>query len=153
EEASAYPADARPEALFALIVMYSREGNYDAALRVIEQLQGEYPRNRLLWLEAGSTALRAGPAGEARRQLAEGLSKLSRDRRPRAYGEDARWRLHYGAVLVALHEVAGARRELSAVLTAETHDWVRGRAHNELGKLADLTGDRAEATKRFALAV
>ncbi len=153
EEAASYPADARPDALFTLIVMYTREERYDAAFRSVEQLQREYPRNRLLWLEAGSTALRAGRAGEARRQLEDGLSKLSHDPRPRAFGEEARWHLYYGASLVTLHEAGDARRELGAVLTAEANDWVHGRAHKELGKLADLSGDRSGATEEYRLAI
>ena len=153
EEASSYPADARPDALFTLIVMYSREERYDAALRVVGQLQREYPRNRLLWLEAGSTALRAGRAEEARRQLEDGLSKLSHDPRPRAFGEEGRWHLYYGAALLALREIGDARRELRVVLTAEATDWVRGRAHKELGKLADLSGDRAGAVEEYRLAI
>ena len=153
EEASSYPADARPDALFTLIVMYSREERYDAALRVVGQLQHEYPRNRLLWLEAGSTALRAGRAGEARRQLESGLSKLSQDPRPRAFGEEARWHLYYGAALVALHEAEDARRELGTALTMPANDWVHGRAHRELGKLADLSGDRSGAADEYRLAI
>ena len=153
EEAASYPADARPDALFTLIVMYSREERYDDALRVVGQLQREYPRNRLLWLEAGSTALRAGRAGEARRQLEDGLAKLSHDPRPRAFGEEARWHLYYGAALVTLREIGDARRELRAVLTAEANDWVHGRAHKELGKLADLSGDRSGAVEEYRLAI
>ena len=153
EEAASYPAEARPDALFTLIVMYSREERYDAALRVVGQLQREYPRNRLLWLEAGSTALRAGRAGEARRQLEDGLLKLSHDPRPRAFGEEARWHLYYGAALVALQEVVDARRELRAGLSAEANDWVHGRAHKELGKLADLSGDRSAAAEEYRLAM
>jgi tetratricopeptide (TPR) repeat protein len=153
EEAAAYPADARPEALFTLVVMYSREERYDAALHVIERLQREYPRNRLLWLEAGTTALRAGRAQEARRQLEEGLSKLSTDSRPRAFGEEARWRLSYGTALAALRDAEHARRELGAVLAMPATDWVRGRAHKELGKLAAASGDRARAAEEYRLAI
>ena len=38
---------------------------------VIARLQGMYPRNRLLWLERGSTALRAGRGADARAALEE----------------------------------------------------------------------------------
>jgi Flp pilus assembly protein TadD len=152
EEAAAYPADARPEALFALIVIYSREERYEAAFRVIEELQREFPRNRLLWLEAGSTLLRAGRAAEARRELEEGLSKLSADSRPRAFGEEARWRLCYGTALGALGDAGSAMRELDAVLALEATDWVRGRAHKEIGKLADLSGNRSRAIEEYRLA-
>ena len=40
--------------------MYNRERRYDDALRVLQELRRLYPRNRLVVLEAGSTALRAG---------------------------------------------------------------------------------------------
>ena len=58
-------------------------------VRVIGQLQRQYPRNRLLWLEAASTALRAGRPADARQALEEGLAKLAGDPRPRAFGEGA----------------------------------------------------------------
>jgi tetratricopeptide (TPR) repeat protein len=153
EEAAAYPSDVQTNALFTLIVIYNREARYDAALRVIDQLQRRYPRNRLLRLEAASTALRAGRPAEARKAIEEGLSTLSQDPRPRAFGEEARWRYYHGAALVALRQLEAAEGELRAVLTGEAPDWLRGRAHKELGKLADLSGDRARAAEEYRLAV
>ena len=66
EEAASYPSDVQTNARFTLIVIYNREKRFDDALRVIAELQRQYPRNRLLWLEAGSTALRAGRPAAAR---------------------------------------------------------------------------------------
>jgi tetratricopeptide (TPR) repeat protein len=152
EEAASYPGDAQPNALFTLILMYNREARYDDALRVIGELQRRFPRNRLLWLEAGSTALRAGRPLAAKASIEQGLSHLSRDARPRAAGEEARWRYAYGASLVALKESAAAERELRAALAGTTRDWVRGRVHRELGKLADLSGDRPRALDEYRLA-
>jgi tetratricopeptide (TPR) repeat protein len=57
EEAAQYPSDMQTIARFILIVIDNREGRHDAALGVIRQLQQRFPRNRLLWLEAGSTLL------------------------------------------------------------------------------------------------
>jgi tetratricopeptide (TPR) repeat protein len=153
EEAAAHPSDVQANARFTLIAIYNREERYDDALRVIGDLQGMFPRNRLLWLEAGSTALRAGRAGQARKAFEHGLSMLVTDSRPRALGEDARWRYSYGAALVALNEATAAERELRAVLTGEAQEWVRGRAHKELGKLADRTGNRARAAEEYRLAI
>jgi len=130
-------------------VMYTRESRYDAALNVVDHLQREYPRNRLLWLEGGSTALRAGRAADARRQLEVGLTKLAADPRPRAFGEDARWRLTYGTALAALNDAAHAQRELRAALDTPADDWVRGRAHHELGRLAERGGDRSRAVIEY----
>lgn len=152
EEAARYPSEAQANALFTLMFMYNRESRYDDALGVIAELQQRFPRNRLLWLHAGNTALRAGRPADAKAALEDGRARFSQDRRPRAYGEQARWQYAYGAALVAMHEVAPAERELRAALTGATRDWVRGRAHKELGKLADLAGDRPRALAEYRLA-
>jgi hypothetical protein len=152
EEAAAHPGDVQPNARFALIVIYNREARYDDALRVIEALQRQYPRNRLLWLEAGSTAYRAGRPIQARQALEEGLSMLARDTRPRAYSELARWRYYYGATLLALDEWDAAGQALRAALTDPARDWLQGRIHLELGRLADLRRDRTGATSEYHLA-
>jgi tetratricopeptide (TPR) repeat protein len=152
EEASRFPSDVQPNALFTLILIYNREARYDDALRTIGELQQRFPRNRLLWLEAGNTALRAGRPADAKTALEEGLARLARDPRPRAFGEEARWRYAYGAALVALKNSVAADRELRAALAGATRDWVRGGVHKELGKLADLAGDRARALDEYRIA-
>lgn len=43
------------------------------------------------------------------------------------------------------------RFELRAALAAATREWVRGRVHTELGKLADLSGDRPRALDEYSL--
>jgi tetratricopeptide (TPR) repeat protein len=149
EEAAGYPSDVQSNAMFTLVLMYNREARYGDALRVIGELQQRYPRNRLLWLEAGNTALRAGRPAEARVALEAGLARLSRDTRPRAAGEEARWRYAYGATLVALKDAVPAERELRSALAGASRDWVRGRTRKELGKLADLAGDRARALEEY----
>ena len=152
EEAAAYPSDTQTNARFTLIVIYNREQRFDDALRVIRDLQQVYPRNRLLWLEAGSTALRAGRFEDARAAIAEGMDRLSRDSRPRAYGEDARWRYCSGAALIGLRRVELAERELRSVLDTDAPKWLHGRAHKELGKIADLSGDRSRAIGEYRIA-
>ncbi len=149
EEAAAHSSDVQPNARFALVLMYNRAARYDAALQVIRELQRQFPRNRLLWIEEGSTALRAGRPVEARRALEAGLARLAVDPRPRAPGEEARWRYAHGAALVALRLTAAADAELRAALDTATRDWVRGRIHMELGKLADLAGNRVLALDEY----
>ena len=149
EDAAAYSSDTQTNARFTLIVIYNREGRYGDAMKVIAELQRRYPRNRLLWLEAASTALRAGRPAEAKQALEEGLARFSSDPRPRAFGELARWHYYLGAALVALKVRDAAESELAAVLGAEAPEWLRGRAHKELGKLADLRGDRAVAAVEY----
>jgi len=153
EEAAAHPSDVQTNARFTLIVIYNREGRFDDALRVVAQLQQQYPRNRLLWLEAGSTALRAGRPELSRRFLEHGLAMLAHDPRPRAFGEHARWGYYHGATLAALKESDAARRTLDAALRDPARSWVLGRIHTELGKLADLAGDRPRALDEYRAAI
>ena len=93
EDAAAYNGDNRTDARFALMLLYNRERRYDDALGQLAQMREQYPRNRLLWLETGSTCLRAGRPADAERVLDEGFTRFADDRRPRMFGEDALW--HY----------------------------------------------------------
>jgi len=153
EEAASYPSDVQTNARFTLIVIYNREKRFDDALRVVAELQQQYPRNRLLWLEAGSTALRGGRPAVARQSLEHGLAMLAADPRPRAFGELARWGYYHGAALVALKETGAARRALDAALRDPSRPWVQGRIHTELGKLADVAGDRPHAIDEYRQAI
>ena len=153
EDAARHPGDAQPNALFTLVLLYNREKRYEDALRLIGELQHRYPRNRLLWLEEGSTALRAGRADRGRAALEEGLRRLGHDARPRARGEESRWRYAYGASLVVLNRTAEASEQLKEALEGATRDWVRGRCHTELGKLADVAGERNRAIAEYRQAM
>jgi tetratricopeptide (TPR) repeat protein len=152
EEAARYPSDVQSNARFTSILLYNRAGRFDEALRVIGELQRKYPRNRLLWLEAAGTALRAGRPGEARTMVEAGLAQLAGDERRRAPGEDARWHYTHGAALVALNDAVGAGHALRAALDGEARDWLRGHTHKELGKLASLAADRKLALEEYRLA-
>ena len=73
--------DARTEAMFALVLVYNRERRFDEGVRVLRELRDQYPRNRLVVLEEGATALRGGRAQDAERVLTEGLTMLAKDER------------------------------------------------------------------------
>ena len=154
EDAAAFESDVQTNALFTLIVIYNREQRYDDALRTIARLQGMYPRNRLLWLERGSTALRAGRGADARTALEEGLAVLARGRAAARV-----WR--GGPVARRLRSFAGrswaltdaADRELRKSLALEGPVWLQGRAHKDLGKVEDLRGNRAAAMEHYREAV
>jgi tetratricopeptide (TPR) repeat protein len=154
EAAAAFPSDIQTNALFSLIIVYNREGRHLDALRVIRQLQTKYPRNRLLALEAGSTALRAGRPAEALQALDEGRAREATDVRPRAYGEEARWRYYRGAALSGLRQFQAAEEELRGAIAVEARQWVHGRAHLELGRIAaqqsrtDVAGSELRAAIR-----
>ncbi len=113
EDAAAYGGDNQEDARFALILLYNREQRYDDALKVIDVLRAKYARNRLMWLEAASTSLRAGRAADAERLLNEGLARFADDKRQRMFGEDALWHYKRGAARVALRRTAEAKADLA----------------------------------------
>jgi tetratricopeptide (TPR) repeat protein len=152
QEAARSRSEVWTEAHFALLLVYNREKRFDEALAVAHDLRRAFPRNRLLWLETGATALRAGRAREAEAFLLEGLNMLARDNRPRAFGEEAMWRYKLGAARVVLKD-SRARQDLQTALGLPGRQWVKGRIHTELGKLADLAGDRAAAAREYDEAI
>jgi Flp pilus assembly protein TadD len=152
EDAAAYGGDNQTEARFALILLYNREKRYDDALKVLATLRERYPRNRLVWLESGSTSLRAGRAADAERFLSDGLRRFADDSRPRMFGEDALWRYKRGATLAALGR-SDAEADLRKSLTLEGRKWVHARSHLELGKLALKAGNKAAAAAEFRAAI
>ena len=153
EAASRYPGENQTDAQLLLSMIYNREQRYDEALDLLTDLQARYPDNRLLWLEAGATALRARDFEDARRHLDRGFAKLSAAPPPLVFGEQALWLYKRGASLVGLRRDAEAASDLKKALRTEGRHWVHARAHTELGKLADLTGDRDGARQEYRLAM
>ncbi len=153
EGAAAYPGDSQTDARFALILLYNREKRYDEALAQLEVVRTRYPRNRLAWLESGATCLRAGRAADAERFLEEGLARSAPDTRPRMFGERALWQYKIGAARAALGRTAEAEQSLRQAVSLEGRLWVHGRAHIELGKLAQKAGHKADARQHFQAAI
>jgi tetratricopeptide (TPR) repeat protein len=145
EETAAAGGDSRTDALFALVLVYNREKRYDDALRTLEELRRLYPRNRLVVLEAGSTALRAGRPEQAEKRLTEGLAMLAASQGAKIPGEEALWRYKRGAARVALKQVDAAQADLGRAIVPDAQTWVRGRARVELARAALLRGDRNAA--------
>jgi tetratricopeptide (TPR) repeat protein len=132
-----------------LILIYNRERRYADALEQLALLRERYPQNRLVWLESGSTSLRAGRAADAERFLIDGMTRFNDDRRPRMFGESALWRYKRGAARAALGRDAEATADLRGALSFEARKWVHGRTHLELGKLALKAGDRDAARREL----
>ena len=151
QRAAAGGGEARTDALFALILIYNREKQFDDALKVLQTLRQLYPRNRLVVLEQGSTALRGGRAGDAERILSEGYRMLLNDKRRRIPGEEALWRYKRGAARAALGR-ADAVDDLRAATSGEAQAWVAGRARVELARLALQKGDEQGAARELELA-
>src|SRR3954469_14125343 len=137
--------DVRADALFALVLVYNREHRYDEARQVLERLRRLFPRNRLLWLEAGSSALRAGRGQQADELLTQGLAVLARDQRPKMPGEEALWHYKRGAARALLGRTEEATADLTFAIGADPQPWVNGRARVELSRLALKRGDRSGA--------
>lgn len=139
------PDSAATEAMFALVLVYNRERRYADAVQVLQDLRRQYPRNRLLLLEAGATELRGGRPQEADGLLTEGLSMLGQDRRPRIPGEEPLWLYKRGAARAALGRNDLALADLQRATAPDAQPWVSGRARVELARLALTRGDRAQA--------
>jgi hypothetical protein len=152
EAAARQASPSQTDARFALVLLYNREGRYVPALDHLAELRKVYPRNRLLWLEAGATYLRAGKPAEAEAMLTDGLRMLAADTRPRMLGEEGHWFYSRGAARVRLRKAAEATADLTEALTREQLLWVRARTHLELGKAADLAGNRAAAIDAYGKA-
>ena len=145
QQAAASNGEARTDARFALVLIYNRERRYDEALQVLGELRRMYPRNRLVVLEEGATALRAGRPALADAVLSQGLALLGTESRVKFPGEEALWRYKRGAARAGLKRLDDARADLNAASGPEAQDWVRGRAQVELGRLALRAGDRVSA--------
>lgn len=151
EEAASYAHGT--EAKFALVLIYNREKQYDKAFGVLKNLQATYPRNRLLWLEAGSTLLRAGRPADAETMLNAGLDRFTKDSRQRMGGEEGLWFFKRGAARVLLKRKPEAEADLARALSAPARPWVKAQAHLELGKVHDLNGDRTRAVAEYDRAI
>jgi tetratricopeptide (TPR) repeat protein len=151
ESASRDP-ESHADATIALLLIYTREGRHTDALKLIRALAAEFPRNRLLVLEEGAVALRAGRPAEAEATLSRGLAAFDADPRPKMPGERALWLYKRGAARVLLNRPAEAQADLAVALQNNPIEWVRGRLNLELGKLADLGGRRPEALAFYRLA-
>jgi tetratricopeptide (TPR) repeat protein len=141
--------EAHVDASVALVLIYSREARHDDAVRILRLLEAEFPRNRLFVLEEGASLLRAGHAADAEAALTRGFGQFERDPRPRAPGEHSLWLYKRGSARVAARRPNEAEADLRTALDNRPVDWVRGRIHLELGKVADLRGERASALTEY----
>ena len=153
EEAVAYGGENQDDARFALVLIYNREKRYDDALKLLTFLRDRFPRNRLVWLEMGSTLIRAGRLADAERVLTEGMNRFAGDTRQRMFGEDALWFHKRGTARAWFGRTADAEADLKHALTLQARKWVYGRTHLELGRMAVKKGDRAAARPELQAAI
>jgi hypothetical protein len=74
---------------------------------------------------------------------------FEQDSRPKIPGERALWLYKRGLARLLLNRRAEALVDLHSVLEQQPVEWVRGRTHLELGKLADLSPDRSVALAEY----
>ncbi len=154
EESAVFSSDVQADSRFALVLIYNREHRYADALAMIRGLERSCPGNRLLVLEEGSTALRADRPREAEAALDAGISRLPRDPRPRMPGEEGRWYYKRGEARLRLGKLVEAEADLRTALSApDVRGWVLARIHVDLGKVADLRGDRTAARAEYTAAL
>jgi tetratricopeptide (TPR) repeat protein len=151
EAAAAHPST-RVDARTALMLIFSREGRHADVERLARELRPLAPRNRLLFLEEGSAAIRAGRAGAAEDVITRGFAVFTKDPRPKVPGERALWMYKRGLARVNLNHLPDASVDLREALAAEPPGWIRGRVHLELGKIDDLGGRRAGALEHYKTA-
>jgi hypothetical protein len=132
EAAAAHPST-QVDARTALMLIYTREGRHADVERLARELRVLAPRNRLLYLEEGSAAIRAGHGGAADAVLTEGLAALAKDPRPKLPGERALWLYKRGLARLNMNRLPDASVDLHEALGAEPMSWVRGRIHVALG--------------------
>lgn len=149
EEAARFKGDAQTDAKVALLLLYNREARFKDALAVADDLIARYPRNRIVVLESGSTAIRARLFAQADRVLTDGLAKFAADARPKAFGEEATWYYKRGLARIPLGNVRGAQSDLRHAQSLPARAWVKARIRLEQGKIADLSGRRDEAVAAY----
>lgn len=137
------------DASAALLLIYAREGRHVDALNLARALQPELPRNRILVLEEGAAAIRAGRAGEAEAALTRGIAALDNDPRPKMAGERALWFYKRGVARLNQNHLTDAQNDLWAALGSSPLPWIAGRAHLELGKIDDLSNNRTDAIGEY----
>ncbi|HEX5070000.1 MAG TPA: hypothetical protein VFV78_07260 [Vicinamibacterales bacterium] len=151
-EAASHDPLTRVDAKTTLLQIYSREGRYNEALRITRELGIELPRNRLIQYEQGAAAIRAGRSDDADVALSEGLAALEGDTRPKIPGERALWLYKRGLARLNLGRLNEAADDLRVALASQPLGWTAGRIHVALGRIADLSGNRAQAIGEYSQA-
>lgn len=145
EDAAAPAAETASDAALLLVIVYNREGRREEAMRHLRRLREKHPGNRLLTLNAASTALAACDAAAAAEIITAGLATEPRFDQPRVPGERAMWHYIRGAARTALPDHSGDDEDLRAALASDPRDWIRARTHLELAKQALRSGEEGQA--------
>ena len=152
QEAAAPGAETETDARLLLMLVDHREARPADAAQRLAALERAHPRNRLLWLNQGASAIAAKQPQAADEMLSRGITNWT-DTGPVILGELAMWLGHRGTARASLKRNAEAVADLERGLASEPRDWIRGRIHGQLGDLALAAGDRVQARRHFAAAI
>lgn len=150
EKAATNGKMASTDAKMLLTVVYTREKQYDQALRVYEGLHAKYPGNFAIRLAEASVYGKMQKWDEAERIYQEVLEKI-------VAKKDGYERLRQGRVFFAMgsNDIAWQQFEKAiddftrVVTTADATEDEKGRAYLQLGKLFDSKKDRMKAVEQY----
>ena len=138
------------EARVMLMVLYVREGYYDYALRVAQDLHRRYPENFLLHLNRAQILEDMGERERAVETYLEVLRLAEEGRTNYQKVPLGTFRYTVGARLVALGEQERALPLfLKATLDPNTPDREKALSHLRAGEILDLLGQRDEAVSQY----
>ena len=106
--------------------------------------------NRLFALNTGATHIESGQFDLAERDLAAAIAATDLRSSSTILGEEALWYLKLGTARAGTGRMEEARRDLTRALVSSPREWVKGRAHLELARLALRTGDAHQARRQVA---
>jgi Flp pilus assembly protein TadD len=152
-EAATPGTETESDALLLLMIVDSREHRAADALPRLQRLQKRHPHNRLFWLNEGAAALLAGQPERADVALSRGVAVQAWTAGPAVLGESALWFAHRGTARARLDRITEAERDLATGLVSAPRDWVRGRIHAQLGRIAVAAGDLERARHQFLAAI
>ena len=152
-EAAMPGTETESDALLLLTIIDSRERRPADALPRLQRLQQRHPRNRLFWLNEGAAAVLAGHPERADVALSRGIAVQAWTVAPAILGEPGLWFAHRGTARARLDRITEAERDLASGLVSDPRDWVRGRIHAQLGRIAVATGDMERARREFLAAI
>jgi tetratricopeptide (TPR) repeat protein len=144
ETAGAESAETATDAAVVLMIVFNREKRHADATAQLQRLIVRHPANRLFRLNLAATALGAARYGDAEAEVTAALARNPDFDQPAIPGERALWRYIRGAARAALLDPRAAD-DLREAVHGAPRDWVRARAHVELGRLALRDGQTQRA--------
>jgi tetratricopeptide (TPR) repeat protein len=151
-EAGKAGGETSTDARVALALFLRREGRYQDAMKVVQNLTRDHPRNFLFALEEGNLLVAAGKNTEAAKSVRELISLCKRGKYPNVHFEMAYFTL--GQALRAEGKLADALAVFESAADSHTSPPDdRQRALLAAGEVADLMTKRQDALVEYRAAI